>query len=136
MRLFPDLPGRIDGDDEENQSLVVNDFTASEVVLDGATVQIGKTPKVDAEWTLIVWHDERQEHEKPVVVDLSYRYGDKNEGYGGGVTRRAFDIFNIVQPEFENGWTRSRAQKPRSFFNDSRPQAIQYACRAASDRPS
>ena len=29
--------------------------------------------------------------DKPVAVEFSYRYGNKDEEYGGGVTRRAFE---------------------------------------------
>lgn len=98
MELFPDLSGRIAGSDDEPLQ-VVNDFTARELVLNGANAQIGKTPRVDAEWALIVWYDERKNAENPVAVELSFRYGDKNEEYGGGVTRRAADIFNAIQSE-------------------------------------
>jgi len=101
IRLFPDLPHRIDRADDDEPLLVVNDFTARELVITGATAQIGKTPKTDAEWALIVWYDERDEREKPAVVELSYRYGDKNEEYGGGLTRRAFDVFNVLQTELK-----------------------------------
>jgi len=109
-RLFPDLADKIDGGSAEEAILAVNDFTASEVVLDGAHVQMGKTPKVDAEWALIVWYDKRGDAKKPVAVELSYRYGDTSEEYRGGLTRRAFDVFNVIQSEL----TRWVDPKPRT----------------------
>jgi hypothetical protein len=30
-------------------------------------------------------------------VELSYRYGDKKERYGGMTARRAFDLFRAIQ---------------------------------------
>jgi hypothetical protein len=110
MRLFPDLADRVDGADEDEPLLAVNNFTAREVVLDGAQTQIGKTPKVDAEWALIVWYDKRRKDKKPIAVELSYRYGDKNEEYGGGVTRRASDVFDVLQ----SGLKRWVDPKPRT----------------------
>jgi hypothetical protein len=97
LRLFPDLAKRMDDASDAEPLRAVNNFTAREVVIDGATMQIGKTPKVNAEWALIVWHDAHGEDWKPVAVELSYRYGDKDEEYGGGVTRRGSDVFGAIQ---------------------------------------
>jgi hypothetical protein len=97
MRLFPDLADRIEGADRNQPLTIVNNFTAREVVLDGAMTQIGKTPKVTAEWALIVWYNQRRNNGKPVAVELSYRYGDKNEEYGGGAARRAANVFDVIQ---------------------------------------
>jgi hypothetical protein len=114
-RLFPDLAGRIGADGEAKQPLLgVNDFVAREVVLTGATAQIGRTPKVNAEWALIVWYDERGESEKPVAVELSFRYGDKREAYGGGATRRASDMFRVVQTELRN-WVDPKPRTKTAF---------------------
>jgi hypothetical protein len=52
---------------------------------------------VDAECGLIVWYDDNGARDKPVAVEFSYRYGNKDEEYGGGVTRRAFDTFDALQ---------------------------------------
>lgn len=97
MELFPDLGERLPRADRKEPLRVVNDFTAREVVVDGAHAQMGKTPKVDAEWALIVWYDERGRKEAPVAVELSFRYGHKSEEYAGGLTRRASDVFDMIQ---------------------------------------
>jgi hypothetical protein len=96
-RLFPDLAKRVDDAGDREPLRTVNNFTAREVVIDGATVQLGRTPQVDAEWALIVWYDGRSDAEKPVAVELSYRYGDEQEEYRRGVTRRACDMFETIQ---------------------------------------
>jgi hypothetical protein len=100
-RLFPVLAKRLDDAGDAEPLRAVNNFTAREVVIDGATMQIGKTPNVDAEWALIVWYDAHGEGGKPVAVELSYRYGDKDEEYGGGVTRRASNVFDAIQSKLE-----------------------------------
>jgi hypothetical protein len=97
MELFPDLDERLPGADKKEPLRAVNDFTAREVVIDGAHAQMGKTPKVDAEWALIVWYDEHGKSKTPIAVELSFRYGDKSEDYSGGLTRRASEVFGIIQ---------------------------------------
>jgi hypothetical protein len=101
VKQFPDLDKRLGDIDQAERLQTVNDFTARELVLHGGAVQIGKTPDVDAEWALIVWYDERGDHASPAAVELSYRYGDKNESYGGGLTRRAYDIFTVLQSDLK-----------------------------------
>jgi hypothetical protein len=97
MECFPDLGERLPRADKREPLCAVNDFTAREVVIDGAHAQMGKTPKVDAEWALIVWYDDRGRKETPIAVELSFRYGHKGEEYGGGLTRRASEVFGMIQ---------------------------------------
>ena len=114
-RLFADLPERIDGFREDESLAAVNDFTARELVLSGARLQVGKSPKVDAECGLIVWYDEGGKSNKPVAVELSYRYGDKNEDYGGGATRRAFEIFEALQSKAMKRWVDPNPRTKTAF---------------------
>ena len=34
-------------------------------------------------------------------LELSYRYGDKDGEYGGGLTRRASEVFDALQSKLE-----------------------------------
>ncbi len=96
-RLFPDVPQRI-GKVRDDEALgVVNGFTAHERVLVGASLTIGKTPRVKADCALIVWHDHDRRTATPVAVELSFRYGDKKERYGGVMVGRAFAAFQRIQ---------------------------------------
>ena len=101
LRLFPDVAKRMEDADDSKPLRTVNDFTAREVVIDGATMQIGKTPNIKAEWALIIWYDTHGKSERPVAAELSYRYGDKSEEYGGGAARRASDVFNAIQSRLQ-----------------------------------
>jgi hypothetical protein len=96
-RLFPDLRKRLEGFGGGRRLAVVKGFTADERVIVGARLQIGKSPPVWAECALIVWHDHARPTATPVAVELSYRYGDKKERYGGMTARRAFDVFRTIQ---------------------------------------
>jgi hypothetical protein len=95
-RLFPDVSQRLDGFRADRALTAVNRFTAREVVIVGGRLQIGKTPKADAECALVIWYDGKRPLDKPVAVELSFRYGDQNGNYGGGMSRRAFELFQAL----------------------------------------
>jgi hypothetical protein len=97
--LFPDIRVRLPDFAEREPVAVVHDFTAREVVIGGGSVKIGKHPGVDAECALIVWYDHGGRNDTPVAVEFSYRYGDKDEHYGGAMARRAFETFQMLQSD-------------------------------------
>jgi hypothetical protein len=113
-RRFPGIVERVDRLDDAARLSAVNGFTARELVLTGAMLQVGRTPKVDAECALIVWYDEDGNSQKPVAVEFSYRYGDKEEAYGGGTTRRAFEIFNVLQSKLSK-WVDPKPRTKTAF---------------------
>jgi hypothetical protein len=61
------------------------------------------SPGSDLPNALIVWHDHDRRRNAPVAVELSYRYGDEEERYGGIAARRAFDAFQAIQTRLD-GW--------------------------------
>jgi hypothetical protein len=97
--LFPDLPKRLGDVDGQLTLNEVNGFSAREVVITGATVQLGSKPKARAECALIVWYDQQGSPTDPAAVEFSYRYGNATGVYGGKVARRAFEIFATVQSD-------------------------------------
>ena len=113
-RLFPDLAGTGSGFPEDEALAAVGGFTARELVLTGASLQLGKSPKVDAECALVIWYDHDRQQDSPVAVELSYRYGDKDEDYGGGTTRRAFDAFGALQTKLRK-WVSRNARTKTAF---------------------
>ena len=98
-RLFPDLSKRLGDVDGRHALSEVNDFTARELVITGATMTIGTKPKVECECALIVWYDQNASADEPVAVEFSYRYGDAKGRYDGKAATRAFDIFATLQRE-------------------------------------
>lgn len=113
-RLFPDIRNRIDQFEDGRALIAVNDFTAREVVISGARLQVGKTPKVDAESALIVWYDQDGGPEKPVAVEFSYRYGDNDERYEGSTARRAFDVFDLLGRKL-GSWVDPKSRTKTAF---------------------
>jgi hypothetical protein len=112
--LFADVADKIDKFQDNTKLAPVNRFTARELVLAGANLQVGKTPRVDAECGLIVWYDDNGARDKPVAVELSYRYGNKDEEYGGGVTRRAFQTFHALQSKLTK-WVDPESRTKTAF---------------------
>jgi hypothetical protein len=112
-RLFPDIQHRL-GPVPKTPVRIVNGFTAREVVLTGAAFQIARTPKVEAQCALIVWYDDHGERNKPVVVEFSYRYGNKDEIYQGARIRRAFEIFERLQTKLSK-WVDSSLPTKTAF---------------------
>jgi hypothetical protein len=113
-QLFPDLSERLEDFREEKALVAVNGFTARELVIGGATLQVRKTPRADAEVALIVWYDEMGRKDKPVAVELSFRYGDPAGDYGGTMARRAFDIFRGLQKGLGK-WIDPRSRTKTAF---------------------
>jgi len=95
--LFPDLRDRIRADDADRAMVAVNDVVVRELVFEGPVISLDRAPKSDAECALIVWYRIDSDPERPVAVEFSYRYGDRNEEYGGAMAARAFDAFTVLQ---------------------------------------
>jgi hypothetical protein len=95
--LYPDLKKRLKPFQSDEPVKVVGDFTAWEVVIVGADFQIGKNPKVEAECALIVWYDEVDVTDKPVVVEFSFRYKNDQESFDGESAHTAYNVFGRLK---------------------------------------
>jgi len=51
---------------------------------------------------------------KPVAVELSYRYGDTDEKYRGGVARRASNVFDTMQSRLKR-WVDPKPMTKTAF---------------------
>ena len=93
-KLYPDLKKQLKSYQGSESIEVVGDFTAKEVVIEGADFQIGKKPKLEAECALIAWYNDAGKKDRPVVVEFSFKYENKKEEYDGEVAQRAYDVFS------------------------------------------
>ena len=75
---FPGLGQRLDDVDGAHPLLTVNDLVAREADLTGASMHIGKTPRVDVSGRSSTNHA-RRARTRPVAVELSCRYCDMSE---------------------------------------------------------
>jgi hypothetical protein len=114
-RLFPDLEKRLGGRNGKSPVSEVKDFTATELVITGASLRIGSSLRTPVECALIVWYDHKSSQTDPVAVEFSYRYGDQNGQYGGKTAKRAYDIFQALQKKDFEEWVDPNPKTKTSF---------------------
>jgi hypothetical protein len=110
-RLFPGIEAGIRRHDRNERVAMVNDFTARELVLEGAKIKLAKMPKVHAGCALIVWYRGDRDSSQPVAVEFSFRYGDKDERYGGEPAARAFAVFAALQRDLDHWLSKTTLTK-------------------------
>lgn len=93
--LYPGLSHDLEGYNPDRGLETVADFTAHEIVIGGAELELGRDSGEVAECAMVVWHGE--DGENPVVAEFSYKYGDPHESYGKKVAARAYEAFELVQ---------------------------------------
>jgi hypothetical protein len=94
IQLYPDLADKLTSYTGEEPIHIVK-HSVREIVIKGGEFQIRKEPKVNAECALIAWYDDNAE--KPVVVEFSFRYSDKNGAYTRKMAQRAYEVFEVLQ---------------------------------------
>jgi hypothetical protein len=115
-RFYPGIKQELERLEKDTPIGVVDKFTARELVVGGATLQLGKSRKVPAECALVIWYDntDHSKGEGPVVVEFSFKYGDGSEDYGGGPVRRAYETFDVLQHGLPD-WV-DKASKTKTAF--------------------
>jgi hypothetical protein len=84
---------------EDTPLEIVRGFTARELVVEGAELELGRSNSAQAECALIVWYDDAApaaESQNPSFVEFSFKYGDADKDFGGGPARRAYDTLNVL----------------------------------------
>jgi hypothetical protein len=114
LQLFPGLKGSLKGFTDEESLAVVDDFTARELVIGGAAVQLGKKHNVSSGCVLVIWYDNAEANGSSVVAEFSFKYGDNGEAYGGGTVRRAYDMFQMLQARLGD-WTDADSKTKTAF---------------------
>lgn len=121
-RMFPDLRRRLGRSRKRLSVSVGRRFTAREIVVSGASFQIGRTPKVHAKCALIVWYDHERRRDTPVAVEFSYRYKNKAEDYGGAPALRAHQLFRVLQTVLDKWIDRKARTKTELVYGSVRPE--------------
>ncbi|MCB0901321.1 MAG: hypothetical protein KDB83_04225 [Actinobacteria bacterium] len=94
--LFPGLADDLSELPTDAPLLLVRDFVGREIVLEGASLLLGKRD-ILSECALVVWYDEGETDTTPVVVEFSFKYGDDAEDYRGSVARDAYAVLGMLQ---------------------------------------
>ncbi|MBI3408548.1 MAG: hypothetical protein HY040_09360 [Planctomycetes bacterium] len=114
VQLFPGLKRALDGFADDEPLAVVQDFTAHEVVLGGASLYLGKRHNVHSSCVLVIWYDHTDGGGPPAVAEFSFKYGDRGEAYGGGTARRAYSVFQALQSQLDD-WTDKDSKTKTAF---------------------
>ncbi len=94
--MFPGLPEDLDDLPGDAPLVLVSDFVGREIVLEGASVLLGKHD-VGSECAIVAWYDEGEQDTTPVVVEFSFKYGDDLEDYRGSIARDAYTVLDLLQ---------------------------------------
>jgi hypothetical protein len=92
---YPGLHERL-GEVSQHEAVHVVGSPMREIVIEGATFQLRRTPRRDATCALIVWSAHADEGDRPVLVEFSFRYGDTHAEYTRLMAQRAYDVFDIL----------------------------------------
>lgn len=115
-RFYPGLKQDLEGLHKDTPIEVVDRFTAREVVVGGAVLELSKSREIPAECVLVIWYDHAKpsKGEGPLIVEFSFRYGDGREDYGGGSVRRAYETFNVLQHRLPD-WVDKESKTKTAF---------------------
>ena len=97
VALYPGIKKRLGSVPKDEPIEIVGSFIAREIVIAGASFRLERKPKREAECALIVWYGDAGQEDKPVVVEFSFRYGNKHEEYERDAALRAYDAFGAMQ---------------------------------------
>ena len=114
LKLYPGLRNSMTGFTDDEALAIVDGFTAREVVIGGAAMQLGKKHNVSSGCVLVIWYDQDGHAETPVVAEFSFKYGDNGETYGGGTVRRAYEMFQLLQTRLGE-WTDKDSMTKTAF---------------------
>jgi hypothetical protein len=112
LDMFPALADQLEDVDDGDLS-VVRTFCARELVLVGASLQLGKHD-IDAECAMVIWHDDDDLATPPVCVEFSFKYGDNDEDYRGTVARDAHDALQVLHEKLPD-WVHPEPRTKTAF---------------------
>lgn len=115
IKLYPGLAEKIAADLHEENIAVVNDMTIQEIVVTGASVGFGRNAEEEAECAFIVWYGSGEKH--PMIVEFSFRYGNKKERYSGAAAQCAYTLFLLIQHQMKHWISTDDATKTGFVFD-------------------
>lgn len=119
VKLYPGLASELKEDTEEEKIFLVNELSIQEVVITGAELIICDNPRVKAECALIFWYDSKVFEADPIIVEFSFRYGNKKEKYSREAAQKFFDLFMLIQ-EGMKSWIDSKNATKTGFVYDNK----------------
>jgi hypothetical protein len=119
IKLYPGLTGQLNKSPKDENIFVVHDLVIQEIVITGAELNIGNDPLVNAECALIVWYDTEAFRSDPIIVEFSFRYGNKKERYTWEAAQKAYALFKLIQEEMKS-WIGGKGATKTGFVYDNK----------------
>lgn len=117
VRLYPSLRAELGKFSKLEKLQPVNKVAVQEVVITGTEINICKRPLVNAECALIVWYEKEAFKKDPVIVEFSFRYGNKQEQYDRKSAQKAYDLFLMIQEQLKP-WIAKESTTKTAFLFD------------------
>ncbi|HYF30778.1 MAG TPA: hypothetical protein VD993_06640 [Chitinophagaceae bacterium] len=114
VKLYPGLAEEMEGHMDE-PIVLVNDRTAHEIVVTGATINLGENLTA-AECALITWYKQGELQADPLIVEFSFRYGSKKEKYDRKTALSAYALFLAMQEQLQSWIADKDATKTNFMF--------------------
>jgi hypothetical protein len=119
FKLYPGLKSRLRKNAEDEKMILVNDLVIREVVITGSEMMLCNDPLVKAECALIVWYDSKLPSGNPLIVEFSFRYGNKKEKYDGRTALNGYEIFMAIQEKMKT-WIEEKDKTKTGFIYQHR----------------
>ena len=117
MKLYPGLAGALDSYQKKEGIHLVNDMAIKEVVITGGFIPVCFNPLIYAECALIIWSDLSVSNAEPLIVEFSFRYGEKKEKFSGEAAQNSYDLFLLIQENMKS-WIDSKGKTKTGFVYD------------------
>ena len=89
-------------DNDEEKLVQVNEHLVRETVIAGPSIQLLDKPLTEAECALIIWYQGNSLSPNPVIIEFSFRYGDRKGRYSATLAKAAHDFFHTVQNQMKH----------------------------------
>jgi hypothetical protein len=118
VKLYPGLAHQLNEKKGEEKLFIVNNLAIQEIVITGGELIISNDPLINAECALIIWYGSEAFEADPIIVEFSFRYGNKKEKYSGEVAQKAYDLFMLIQDGMKS-WIDSKEATKTGFVYGS-----------------
>jgi hypothetical protein len=114
-KLYPGLATQLNKYSEDEEIFSVHDSAILEIVITGSKIIICNDPLINAECALIVWYNSKHIGSDPIIVEFSFRYGNKKEKYSQKASQKAYDLFLSIQKKMKS-WIDIKNTTKTSFI--------------------
>jgi len=100
-KFYPGIETDLSHFDEGEKVQQVNSLKILELVIKGGEIILSGSPEEKAETALIVWYDMNISIDMPLIVEFSFRYGNKKGKYDRDISQNAYDVFLNIQQKMD-----------------------------------